>query len=680
MIQMFVDNKLLVLPTDLKIRIEINSPAFEKDSLPASVIYHFDLPVTPNEEIFNYANYIEVCNKFREYPWKLRYDGFWLFTGKLIITGINNTFRCAATIKQLPTDFSDKDLTDFTWQQIDTPNLQSYINTIRNGNGSPILAFPQIYAPKLYGDANTSFGGIVNHKDSIVNTGSNSNTVIPLFKAMHILDTVFSEQNHKVDYSNLDESIQNLLLFNNRTLDAQPPDYYTYSHLGTNLLQNLLVPTEDKYNCIDTLGNYHVKHPGTYSILANIAGLLQREPTAMFVRVILKLIKFTGAGTESIELYNKHIYASDTIVEEFFDLSVLKDFDSTVKKFTFMLTLDDYPYKITRGNIEISRIGPIGDTIDENTYQTEIKPEQHIPKLSVNDYLLSLKQPFGIAYFIDNINPRLQLYQLQDLLHAKYLDLTPIFIENSMTITVSEPTTFELKYAGDSIDIDIYDFRKPLEAYNSFNDAPAPYKQKQLIKIRQTNSYYTSHLIANELIWQRLGDCFQPKKTASHIKKETIEMKIQPISMEKNNNTVYPYYEDQGISNMFTPDTSLIDKIMYIFQTTEYGASNSGISSNGDELGISMDMDANNGIYNLFTKEWYEFQSSANEYTCTLKMNVEKMLEILNLFKPQAAKTTNQIRQVRIKNQNYIPQQFTFELTHTGINCQAKLMKNDRKR
>lgn len=64
---MFVNNKPLVLPSDLKIRDEINSPAFESDVISSSIVYYFNVPVTQNEEVFNHANHVEVKNKYREY-------------------------------------------------------------------------------------------------------------------------------------------------------------------------------------------------------------------------------------------------------------------------------------------------------------------------------------------------------------------------------------------------------------------------------------------------------------------------------------------------------------------------------------------------------------------------------------------------------------------------------------
>ena len=190
MIEMFINNKPLVLPSDLKIRVEINSPAFESDVIPSSIVYYFNVPVTQNEEVFNYANYVEVKNKYREYNWKMRFEGFWIFPGILIITRINSEFRCAASIKQLPTEFGDRNITDFTYDRIllGRKCLKEYVNEVRNQN-SFTLSFPSIYAPNLYGEGesadNQDFGKIVNAMN-IENTSSNVNTVIPCFHAIYI--------------------------------------------------------------------------------------------------------------------------------------------------------------------------------------------------------------------------------------------------------------------------------------------------------------------------------------------------------------------------------------------------------------------------------------------------------------------------------------------------------------
>lgn len=676
---MFIHNQPLYLPADLKIRIEINSPAFETDSLPASIIYYFDLPITPNEAIFNYANYTEIKNKFREYPWKMRYEGFWLFSGKLVVTNINNTFRCAATIKQLPIDFSDKNITDFPYDNIQiTSTMSSFINTVRAD--SDILAFPKIYAPNLYQENNPSWEGIINPDTPVENTNGNFHTVIPLFKTIYLLKSIFQSAGYQIDHTRIDNTISKLLIFNNYTLDSLPSDYYVFCNITDNaLILPLLQPQVDKYHCINLSRHYVVKEPGDYSITAYIKGTIGVEKTTnLNIKVIL--VKITDTTTEEIELSSLideiHPETSGLIC----DFSKTISLDKSIREFDIILRarhpilFQFYTVYPKSGYIEIFRLGAVEGQTDKNAYMNVITPKNHFPAISVNDFLLALKQSFGLAYFIDNINPNIQLCMLSDLLHTRYLDLTNFFIENSTEITITEPTTYLLKYNIEEIKTEGYDNRG---TFDSFDFVDAPTRPKLLIQIRQTNSFYISEMIDNQLVWSRLGDSFKPLQTASYTKKEEIELKIIPMSMECRENTVYPFYEDQGISSMFSPDASPIEKLIFLIQISGTGASNSGLSWQGDELGISLDLHANNGIYNRYLKEWYTFLSTANEYTCNLRVDIETMLKILELFKPQPKTPREQIRRIRIKNQNYIPKQFTFELTHTGITCQAKLMKND---
>lgn len=679
MIEMFIHNQPLYLPADLKIRIEINSPAFESDSLPASIIYYFDLPLSPNEAILNYTNYIETKNKFREYSWKMRYEGFWLFSGKLVVTNINDTFRCAATIKQLPIDFSDKNITDFDYDNIEIKTTMStFINQIRED--SDILAFPKIYAPNLYGENNPSFDGIVNPDTPVENTMGNFHTVIPLFKTIYILKTLFQSAGYHIDYSPTDNMISKLLIFNNNTLDSLPPDYYVFCNIKANpLILPLLQPQVDKYQCINIERHYAVKEAGEYSITSYIKGTIEVEQTtSLIVKVIL--IKITDTGEEEIELSSSGKVIAPNTSYLICDFSQNINLDKKVREFNIIIRakhsifVQSYMVYPQSGYIEISRLGATEGQIDKNSYLNVITTKNHLPAISVNDFLLSLKQPFGIAYFIDNINPSIQLCMLSDLLHAKCLDLTNSFIENSIEITVSEPTAYLLKYNTEEIKTEGYDYRG---IFDSFSFVDAPTRPKLLIQIRQTNSFYISEMIDNELTWTRLGDSFKPLETANYTKKEEVELKMIPMSMERKGNSVYSFYQDQGISSMFSPETSPLDKLIFLIQTSGIGASNSGLSWQGDELGISLDFHANNGIYNRYLKEWYDFLSTANEYTYNFRVDIETMLKILELFKPQSKMPAEQIRRVRIKNQNYVPKQFTFELTHTGITCQAKLMKND---
>ena len=685
---MFVNNKPLVLPSDLKIRVEINSPAFESDVIPSSIVYYFNVPVTQNEEVFNYANYVEVKNKYREYDWKMRFEGFWIFSGKLIITQINTEFRCAASIKQLPTEFGDRNITDFTYDRIllGSKSMKEYVNEIREQKSFK-LSFPSIYAPNLYGEGesaeNQDFGKIVN-AINIENTSSNVNTVIPCFHAIYVIETMFKSEGYQI-LNSFDHSFKELLLFNNYTLDQLPVENYAFSNLAgkTNLI---LTATDDPTNSIRF--NKYYGPPGEYEISifakAKFTSHSNPENTQMIVEASMVYTAHQGNPNGTRKEINRIKVEYDPNhpdkIDVFIDICFTQIFELPGENWLYfeMYAYNSKGsailrnYEITEGYIEIRRIN--SSTTDLNTYMKEINPVNHLPEISCSDFLVSFKQLLGFIYLFDFTNKTLQVIFMKDLLKTKALDLTEQYISDTPDTEIKEPQAYELKYDIDEFNINGYTHEGQ---YNSLKELPSPIREKLLVRIKNINSFYESKIVDNTLQWVRAADVYKPLVTHKYTKKESVDIKLQPIAMDEYKDSVHPYYPEQGVSALYSPSTSKTDKLICMLRTDAYGATTANMGYSILSNMFSFDLEADDGAYNKYLKSWYDFISTANTYTFSFRVNIEDVFRILTLFNPQEGTPEEQTRQVRVLNQEYIPFQFTFEFSHDNIICQAKLMKND---
>ena len=688
MIEMFINNKPLVPPSDLKIRVEINSPAFESDVIPSSIVYYFNVPVTQNEEVFNYANYVEVKNKYREYNWKMRFEGFWIFSGKLIVTQINTEFRCAASIKQLPTEFGDRNITDFTYDRIllGSKSMKEYVNEVRKQK-SFTLSFPSIYAPNLYGEGesadNQDFGKIVNAMN-IENTSSNVNTVIPCFHAIYIIETMFKSEGYQI-LNSFDHSFKELLLFNNYTLDQLPVENYAFSNLvgKTNLI---LTATDDPTNSIRF--NKYYATPGEYEISifakAKFTSHSNPENTQMIVEASMVYTAHQGNPNGTRKEINRVKVEYDPNyrdkIDVFIDICFTQIFEQPGENWLYfeMYAYNSKGnailrnYEITEGYIEIRRIN--SSTTDLNTYMKEINPVNHLPEISCSDFLLSFKQLLGFIYLFDFTNKTLQIVFMKDLLKTKVLDLTEQYISDTPDMEIKEPLSHELKYDIDEFNMNGYTYEGQ---YNSLKELPSPIREKLLVKIKNINSFYESKIVDNTLQWVRTADTYKPLVTHKYTKKESINIKLQPIAMDEYKNAIHPYYPERGVSALYSPSTSKIDKLICMLRTDAYGATTANMGYSILSNMFSFDLKAEDGAYNKYLKNWYDFISTANTYTFSFRVNIEDVFRILTLFNPQEGTPEEQTRRVRVLNQEYIPFQFTFEFSHNNIICQAKLMKND---
>lgn len=469
--------------------------------IPSSIVYYFNVPVTQNEEVFNYANYVEVKNKYREYDWKMRFEGFWIFSGKLIITQINTEFRCAASIKQLPTEFGDRNITDFTYDRIllGSKSMKEYVNEIREQKSFK-LSFPSIYAPNLYGEGesaeNQDFGKIVN-AINIENTSSNVNTVIPCFHAMYVIETMFKSEGYNI-LNSFDTSFKELLLFNNYTLDQLPVENYAFSNLvgQTDLV---LTATDDPTNSIRFNKYYASKGEYEISIFAKAKFTSHSNPenTNMIVQASMVYTAYEGNVNGTRKNISRVQVTYDPnhpdTSEVFIDTTFTQIFEHSGECWLYfnMYAHNDKNsmilrnYEITEGYIEIRRIN--SSTTDLNTYMKEINPVNHLPEISCSDFLVSFKQLLGFIYLFDFTNKTLQVIFMKDLLKTKALDLTEQHVSDTPDTEIKEPQAYELKYDIDEFNINGYTYEGQ---YNSLKELPSPIREKLLVRIKNINSFY----------------------------------------------------------------------------------------------------------------------------------------------------------------------------------------------
>lgn len=564
MIEMFIDSVRLVVPDDLSIRVELNFPAFETDSIPASVVYQFDVPEAGNEQVFRYANCIEVLGKYREYAWRMNYGGIPLFVGKLVVMSVSGgKFRCAATLRQLSSGFSDKMLTDFHFvpEFLVPPGSgvtdTHYIPSIEHD----LFVLPKIYAPDLY-SSNPDWSGYVNRfpqDDKKAYTES----AIPCFYVFKIIEKIFQAEGFGVDYDSSMAAVvlslfRSLLFFNNRTLDTVPAEW------------------EDE-----------------------------------------------TVSTSSVSYYDNNVY-----------------------------------------------------------------PANHVPAVSVNTLLVALKQMFGCQTFVDNQTSMVQFILLDDILKSKELDLSALVLKD-FEVVINEPKAYVLQYNNDEFKTTV----SSVTEYLTLAHAPVPWNVEQLISVRSVNSYYKSTRLESvddngqpteSIEWAHAGDNLRSVKTNPDLNtSEEVKIEASPVSMIEMSGEFLPYYTDAGVSERFNPGASKLDKLMFFYATgSQYrkAGTSSDIAADGtiDPFRSSLKLNGSYGLYEKILKPWYNFIEQSNEYTFDLKVSVEDMLNIVPVFGFQNVQTQLQVRKIRIKNQVYIPKQFTFELTHSQIKCQAKLVKNDK--
>jgi len=91
MINIIIQGKYLTLNPDTVIKLQLVFPDPTKDNLPNSLVQWFNIPaVLENDEIFNFAKYIEINDKVRIYEDAVLEASGVSKAGKLIVKSATN--------------------------------------------------------------------------------------------------------------------------------------------------------------------------------------------------------------------------------------------------------------------------------------------------------------------------------------------------------------------------------------------------------------------------------------------------------------------------------------------------------------------------------------------------------------------------------------------------------------
>lgn len=704
MIGIIVNNKALVLPPNLKIRVELNSTLFDtEEGIPASIVWYFNIPADGNEEALNYANYVEAAGKYRIVPASLTYFGMPLFSCKLVVKGANNrTFRIGMTLDQFTEDYQDKLITELSWETENiggTPfsenNVVQFCTDVATKTKVRDYEFPQLYAPKWYGNDNSnneSFTGFLNdlEVDTFkVNTDEdNGNSLLPCPKFLSVLKKIYADDNFTLTGSVLDDDrIEELIILNNYSLDGLFALFSMLSSTtGTQSVPKSTI-TQVYYDDIasgDNKDDSNCYFEGGYKAISNKKYNIISE-----VELHIDNIS-TPQATSPITLY---IYKNDVEIAseeiQWKDASrVNSDPDSNVKHTISLDDLDliaDDVIKIKFQNIVNSSTDIVDGYLSvgvaskgtTNTYADNINVANHLPEISNNDFISAFRKSFGFALFYDFSKRSVEIDFLNDVLASnKYLDLTHALIKESEDIEVREKRNYYYSFDS-SDDIKTYSQYEYLGEFKSVHALPTPEKLNVVAKVINQNSIYLYHVTdENEYIWEFYSRCENSYKTGTSNILE-VTPSIQIPKMSEYQELYLPEINFEAQSKAFNQSVTPTDKLQLLLYrglknfNTQFAmtyASTMQYIRYGDFLWDgSLLWNNYRGLFYTYHEGWTNFVKKSETITMKFNLDLEDIINIMVLFKPQPnVPVEDRIRKIRVENTTYIPRKISFELSMTG--------------
>lgn len=443
MIEITVNNTVLDLYPNTNLRVELQSPLFDEDTITNDKVLWFDIPLTQaNQQAFDYANYKEVKAaklSLRNYDITYRYANGHKYKGKLVIQTIDDRrVRAGIFLNGFLVDFKDTKLADLDLGSqilgLDAAGMANTVaNTLNTSWPATNINFPSVKCLEFYGPFqdpggnNEDWNGIINYYDTIAENvpynvidiegeAINKYSIVPFLYLCYLLKKIFELGGLFATGSFFDDpDIQQIPVWNNTPLDNRPDKPLVVK--ATNTAENAMHSDEAKMLLFqddstgDNTDQYEVYDAGTSYFTITSAG-------QHFVSINLRLQSVVDSFTMHIAVKSSSTVLWTTAIVEVpigaFDQTYTFDTDfwldasyvgQTLRVEAFLEpgtpwlpgvpTDGDGPYISVTGDVLYAN--PSYDQL--NKWNPTVEYKNHVPDMTVGEFLLAIKEWFNLAFF-----------------------------------------------------------------------------------------------------------------------------------------------------------------------------------------------------------------------------------------------------------------------------------------
>jgi hypothetical protein len=709
------NNTALVLDPKTKIRVEWNSPFFSEEVIQGNFVYWFNIPVNPvNIKELGHANYPGAAGKARVLNYRLILLRSISMTGKLIVSTFKDKFRCAFTTNTLQ-DFKEVLISDIPYDS-DINMGTTTQNVIDHAEGKNSLSypatkyvFPVIENTKLYGSSNDDFLGYVNNWDFLTNEffinsidssydpdtdegdGINNNySLSPQFFLQYIIDKIFDvmQLDHFGDFIT-NSNFQQLLLYNAFCLDDNFDEYWAqyrdgdYAGVGglirfpnAGITRGSQVTGNQILINVDTIGWYTV----SFKVKVTIA-----VPIDLDVQINTVSVTSDPAGGATVSIPAAEASTTE-IVEVFHTFYV--DTASTVSGYVEFILSTGW----TIVNADVDFVNTSQTNL--NRYAKDIVISNHIPPVTISNFLNELRKFWQMAILIDSANAQAEFFLVKDLFDASFEDYTDKIKKGERLESIDKlkvTVDFDWDKEDNFLDTNQYNNRG---SFDQYIDLPQSRNIQDIATMNPANNIYKVNYIDFENIWQRLTDIDQYREFGAGDETKPITLGMHPALMtgyiyadefgKSEFLFAIPRLQQKGKSKLFGSDNDLSAamKLMNWFELGDFERIDQvndtypfATSHDTDSLGVatgkySMFLKGDNSIGEIYHKPWYDFLKNTETYSFDVGENfgVASLLNLLRLIQPQKGITVaNQKRWMMIESIKYLPKIINIEVSMDGL-------------
>ncbi|MEI6821468.1 MAG: hypothetical protein WCL51_06005, partial [Bacteroidota bacterium] len=277
---------------------------------------------------------------------------------------------------------------------------------------------------------------------------------------------------------------------------------------------------------------------------------------------------------------------------------------------------------------------------------------------------------------------------LKDILNSyHFVDITNMIIKNSMEISSVDPPGYWLTQKSDSETNDISLF-KCLDSFLKLTDLPTPDKLNVVAEVLMEGCYYIYKKNDTDysLSWVRYGTSVREVKKGIKNDLSSSNTKVSvDIGVTTNvimNDRLLPDSNQLGTSEAF--ETGVNDSDMQIL--IWHGMIN---DKNGHQYPFAsalkydvhgniisdteLRLDGESGVFPNYLESWYNFMDTAEPINLQMKLKSTDVISLLQLFKPQQNKASQQIRKIKYNGSLMLPKSFSFIVSLQGEFIEAQI-------
>jgi hypothetical protein len=436
MIEIVVGDEILDLYPNTKIQLvwENGILAGESAAIPHSMPIKF--PGSPkNKRIFEHRHHFQVDSGQQVYPCALLVNKTPTPFRQLVIDGYAGEFAGHLSAQDFRADFFALKIKELPgWPTVSiSPATSAGVAAYATGNYNDI-AFPEIYAPNLYGGKNTAWEKKLNTNDAAkYNTTATGNkyAYAPMLRVHEAVKRMFAGEGWRVDGPFMDDAqLHKLLVWNGKPLDQESKvthkavvDAYAKNAFGTLSAMFITRERQDDTGKLDSTGWYNITDVGEYTF--KIEGMIAKYASAhSYVYRGQFILKddtgVTVAATEPTNItHGKTAFISlDESVE--FDAAAV----AAGRKVMWWYRLEqrhvDTDGWLPSGGCYYSAQMSFEYTEHEygiNVFKKSFSYGDLLPDVTTGAFMGGLKSVFNLLYDWDFANRKLGLYFIEDLVN-----------------------------------------------------------------------------------------------------------------------------------------------------------------------------------------------------------------------------------------------------------------------